>query len=201
MFAKNYICAFGLLALTSTAAFASDPDGKFSVRGIGGQPCSLWISVSEGTDETQKRDGVLAFQSWLAGYLSASNRLQAESYDVLPFLDMINVLAIVLNECRAVPNELVENTMARVVGAFANARVTAESPIINVTDAGVEKPYRQATIALAQQKLVDLGYLDGVPDGVIGPASTDALALYQSENGLPSTGEMSVDTMFKLLLQ
>jgi peptidoglycan hydrolase-like protein with peptidoglycan-binding domain len=43
--------------------------------------------------------------------------------------------------------------------------------------------------------------LDGVPDGMIGPASTEALALYQSENGLPASGEMSVDTMFKLLLQ
>ena len=66
---------------------------------------------------------------------------------------------------------------------------------------GAQKPYRQSTLYLLQQKLVDLGYLDSVPDGVIGPATTQAVRLYQSENGLAQTGELSVDTIFQLLLK
>lgn len=199
MFAKSLWTALCLVAATS--AWGSDTAGKFAVRGIGGQPCSVWIGLTDSTDQAARRDGILAFQSWIAGYVSAFNRLQPESYDVVPFLDMINVLAITMNECRVTPDELAENTVARVVGAFAKARVTEESPVVMVPDAGAEKPYRQATLQLAQQKLVDLGYLDSVPDGVIGPATTQAVTLYQSENGLTATGELSVDTMFQLLLK
>lgn len=199
MFAKYTLSALSLLV--ATAAFGSDADGKFAVRGIGGQACSVWTSIAESTDEAARRDGILAFQAWIAGYLTATNRLKAETYDAVPFLDMINVLAITMNECKTAPDELAENTVARVVGAFDTVKVTAESPVVMVPDAGVEKPYRQATIKLAQQKLVDLGYLTADPDGVLGPASTEALTLYQSENGLTSNGELSVDTMFKLLLQ
>ena len=199
MFAKYTLSALSLLVATS--AYGSDADGKFAVRGIGGQSCSVWTSIAANTDEAARRDGILAFQAWIAGYLTATNRLKADAYDTVPFLDMINVLAITMNECKAAPDELVENTVARVVGAFDKAKVTAESPIVMVPDAGAEKPYRQATIKLAQQKLVELGYLTADPDGVLGPATTEAVTLYQSENGLTSTGELSVDTMFKLLLQ
>jgi hypothetical protein len=199
MFAKYTLSALSLIA--ATAAHGSDAEGKFAVRGIGGQPCSVWTSIAESTDEAARRDGILAFQAWIAGYLTASNRLKADTYDALPFLDMINVLAITINECKATPEELAENTVARVVGAFDKAKVTAESPIVTVPDAGADKPYRQATVKLAQQKLVDLGYLTAEPDGVLGPATSEALTLYQSENGLTSNGELSVDTMFQLLLK
>ena len=143
MFAKTSLYAIGLSALTATAAFASDAEGKFAVRGIGGQACSVWISISESPDDATRREGIMAFQSWIAGYLSASNRLKADAYDVVPFLDMINVLAITMNECKAAPTELAENTVARVVGAFNASRVVAESPVLMVPDAGAEKPYRK----------------------------------------------------------
>jgi len=201
MFLKNYLYAIGLSALTATAAFATDAEGKFAVRGIGGQACSVWISISESPDVVTRREGIMAFQSWISGYLSASNRLQADTYDVVPFLDMVNILAITMNECKVAPNELAENTVARVVGAFNETRVVAESPVLMVPDAGAEKPYRQETIKLAQQKLADLGFLAGAPDGVLGPASSDALSLYQSERGLPVSGELNVDTVFQLLLE
>ena len=201
MFLKNYLYAIGLSALTATAAFATDAEGKFAVRGIGGQACSVWISISESPDVVTRREGIMAFQSWISGYLSASNRLQADTYDVVPFLDMVNILAITMNECKVAPNELAENTVARVVGAFNETRVVAESPVLMVPDAGAQKPYRQETIKLAQQKLADLAYLDGEPDGVLGPASSDALSLYQSERGLPVSGELNVDTVFQLLLE
>lgn len=200
MFVRKSLSCLALLSAICAPAFGADGDGKFAVRGIGGQSCAVWIAISENADEAARRDGIMSFQSWIAGYLSAANRLKAESYDVVPFLDMINVLAITLNECRATPDQLAETVVARVVDAFTDARVVSESPTVTVIDAGVEKTYRQATIALAQQRLVDLGYLEGEPDGVLGPASFEALTQYQADNGLPASGEMSVDTLFKLLL-
>ena len=192
----------GTLALATfgQAAQAADGAGNFSVRGIGGQGCSVWIQVLDQGDETQRREGILAFQSWLAGYITALNRTTAETYDGMPFLDMVNVLAIVVNECRAKPDALVEETAFRVVSAFTATRVQADSPLVTVMDAGVEKAYRQETIMVIQQKLIDGGYLDGAADGVPGDATFAALKTYQADAGLPATGELSVDTVFKLLL-
>lgn len=182
-------------------AQAADGNGLFAVRGIGGQTCQSWIDLTSASDEATRRDGVLSLQSWLAGYLSAANRQTAETYDAMPYLDMINVLAIVLNECRTRPEELAETTTSRVIAAFSPSRVTSESPVITVTDDGVEKAYRQATLGLVQQKLVEKGFLEGEPDGVIGPGTIEALRAYQTETGLPVTGEVSVDTVFNLLLK
>ena len=181
-------------------ALAADGAGQFSVRGAGGQPCSVWTGIADSTDEAQRRDGIVTFQSWIAGYVTASNRLAAETYDAMPFLDMVNVLAIVLNECRANPDELTETTAARVLAAFAPSRVQAESPLVTVTDAGAQKTYRQETVAMIQQKLIDKGYLDGDADGAMGKGTAAAISQYQAEVGLPATGELSVDTVFKLLL-
>ena len=39
-----------------------------------------------------------------------------------------------------------------------------------------------------QQRLIDLGYLQGIADGIIGPRSTDAMKLFQRLNGLSASG-------------
>lgn len=46
-----------------------------------------------------------------------------------------------------------------------------------------------------QQRLIDLGYLDGVADGVIGPRSVEALVRFQSLNGLEANGKASKATL------
>lgn len=194
--------ATALLASSgASAALAADAGGLFAVRGIGGQGCETWIAITEVPDEAERRTNILTLQAWLGGYISAMNRQADETYDAVPFLDMVNVLAIVLNECRARPGDLAETTAARVVQAFSSVRVTAESPVVVVPDAGTEKPYRQATLALIQQRLVDKGFLEGTPDGVIGPGTTEAIRAYQADAGLPETGELSVDTVFQILLR
>lgn len=187
---------------TSTVpSFASDTNDQFSVRGLGGQNCANWVQLTETADDTQRRDAILNLQSWLAGYITASNRLKSETYDVLPFIDMINVLAIVLNECRARPADLGETTVARVLAAFEEARVKAESSVVIVQDNGTEKAYWQSTIHLIQTRLVEMGFLSDEPDGQLGPMTQRALYDYQSQVGLEANGELTVDTLFKLLIE
>ena len=52
-----------------------------------------------------------------------------------------------------------------------------------------------ATAKDVQQRLIDLGYLQGTADGVIGPKSTDALKLFQRLNGLKADGKASSTTL------
>ena len=46
-----------------------------------------------------------------------------------------------------------------------------------------------ATAKDVQQRLIDLGYLDGYADGIIGPHSTDAMKLFQRLNNLSVNGK------------
>ena len=52
-----------------------------------------------------------------------------------------------------------------------------------------------ATPKDAQQRLIDLGYLQGTADGVIGPKSIAALKLFQRVNGLKITGKTDKNTL------
>ncbi len=52
-----------------------------------------------------------------------------------------------------------------------------------------------ATVKDVQQRLIDLGYLDGYADGVIGPRSTDAMKLFQRLNGLSVNGKADRTTL------
>lgn len=55
-----------------------------------------------------------------------------------------------------------------------------------------EEPKSEAT--LVQEKLIELGYLQGEADGDFGPLSSEALSLFQEANELPVTGEIDETT-------
>ena len=52
-----------------------------------------------------------------------------------------------------------------------------------------------ATAKDIQQRLIDLGYLDGVADGIIGPKSTEAMKLFQRLNGLAANGKANSESL------
>jgi peptidoglycan hydrolase-like protein with peptidoglycan-binding domain len=49
-----------------------------------------------------------------------------------------------------------------------------------------------------QERLNQLGYKVGAVDGVLGPRTVEALKKYQSDNNLPPTGALDVQTIKKL---
>jgi hypothetical protein len=53
-------------------------------------------------------------------------------------------------------------------------------------------------IADVQAALQELGYYDGEADGILGPATQDALAVYQAENGLYETSALDQPTLESL---
>ncbi len=52
---------------------------------------------------------------------------------------------------------------------------------------------------LLQQKLIELGYLDGEPDGVYGPGCAKAVAKYQQDHGMAANGVADADLVRSLL--
>jgi peptidoglycan hydrolase-like protein with peptidoglycan-binding domain len=52
-----------------------------------------------------------------------------------------------------------------------------------------------------QQRLVELGYTPGTPDGVFGPGTSAAFSLYQAVESLPQTGVADSATILRLLIE
>lgn len=55
------------------------------------------------------------------------------------------------------------------------------------------------SVRAAQAKLIELGYLTGEADGILGAATYGALGVYQRDNGLEVTGELDEATLDLLL--
>lgn len=55
------------------------------------------------------------------------------------------------------------------------------------------------TVKQAQCLLMYLGYSPGWPDGVVGPKTCGAISVFQSDYGLPATGQLD-DTTCKMLV-
>jgi peptidoglycan hydrolase-like protein with peptidoglycan-binding domain len=45
-----------------------------------------------------------------------------------------------------------------------------------------------------QQELIALGYFDGEPDGILGPATQDAIKAFQTDAGITADGEYGPET-------
>ena len=95
--------------------------------------------------------------------------------------------------------------LCALLALWASAPVLAEDmPVV------VDQPLTSAEVAVAeaeraeqrrvcQQLLIDLGYLTGKADGIIGPRSTAALEEFQRDFQLKVTGELDADTEAALL--
>ena len=85
---------------------------------------------------------------------------------------------------------------ANAVMLFQAANELAETGTVNA--ATQEKLFSDAAqgdeIVLAQQRLIELGYLSGAADGIWGNMSAEALSHFQRVNGLNQTGEMDEQT-------
>ena len=54
------------------------------------------------------------------------------------------------------------------------------------------------TVFEAQKKLSELGYDAGKPDGIWGRKTKEAVKSFQTDNGLPATGQLDGLTLFRL---
>ncbi len=61
-------------------------------------------------------------------------------------------------------------------------------------------PLQEQTLRAAQRSLRTQGFYGGLPDGIPGPATQDAIIAYQRNTGLPRTGRLDLETLNSLRL-
>lgn len=180
---------------------AADTNGKFAVRGIGSTKCSQMLSAIDSKDKTMSKDSIILYSSWLNGYVSHLNRSEKSTYDIVPLSDTTQLLAVVVNQCRNNAGSLVESITSAVITALSKAKVSAESPLVDLTVGDQKGSFRKATLIALQSRLIALGHLKGKADGEFGSGSQQALRALQKTEKLKETGFPDADTIMRALLK
>jgi len=180
---------------------AADKNGKYAVRGVGSSKCSQMVSAIDSKDQNVRKDAVLLYTSWLNGYLTYVNRIEKETYDIVPLTDSSYLLAVIVGQCRSNPDALVDSISIQVVGALSKARITSESPLVALTVGDQKGSFRKATLIALQNKLIASGHFKGKADGEFGTSSQKALRAFQKAEKLKETGFPDTDTLMRALLK
>lgn len=175
------ITALSLALFAALApARAEDGEGRFAVKGVGAAPCSAYVDAFEAQD-------VKAAQmlGWVAGYLTAVNERQAETFDVISWQTDYLIAASLSEYCKQNLETPLHAAMANMVRRLNADRVEEKSPLVSVTAAGRNRQIYQATLEKIQKRL---GVDHVKAAGAFDVATRDALRAFQGENGLPQTG-------------
>ncbi|MGE0665594.1 MAG: peptidoglycan-binding protein [Sphingomonadales bacterium] len=179
---------FGVAA--TQGAHAADPKGNYIVRGIGARPCSDYMAAVG-----KSAQDVMPYMSWMEGYLTGINRLQAQTFDVSPVTEAAVVGQMVRNYCTTQPTLRFETAVAQLMNFFAPYKVAEQSQLVEVTVGDSRAALRQSTLRWMQEKMKAQGLFAGTPDGLYGSTTKEALLAFQKANKIPESGVPDARTL------
>jgi hypothetical protein len=175
------------ISLTPGLAAAATKDGSFSVRGIGSQQCKSVVQAVSDKKSGPITASVLG--SWIAGYLSHSNRMAAGVFELMPISDTMVVAQMVVNVCKGNPDIMVEPAVAIAIKSLNGAAQNADSSIVDIKNDKYETQVRKAVVVRVQEELAKQKLLPaGSADGNYGPNTRDALVAFQKSKKMTETG-------------
>lgn len=192
---------FLAFALATGAGFfagtghAADAGGNFAIRGLGSQTCATYLAA------IAKPDGAARYGSWLLGYASARNRMDAGTYDILPTEaggDLVNMTAVI---CRSRPQMLLENAVNNLVRSIAQLRQSASSPLVQVRSGDTSVSIHQDSLKRLQGALIAKQLFRGAATGASSPQLIDALKAFQRQEGIAVTGLPDIDTFIRAIIK
>lgn len=172
--------ALTLGLLSPSLSQSADPAGRFAVKGAGSVTCQELTSALK--DNSQR--GLLLY-GWLEGYLTAANQLVDGVFDHAPWQRVELLAELLLSHCEANAQQPVFRAMELMLEAMRPTALIQQSEIEEIAagDGQSFEIYRE-TLRSAQQRLFQLGHLEGGADGQYGPKTAAALGAFQREAGL-----------------
>ncbi|MEL7345365.1 MAG: peptidoglycan-binding domain-containing protein [Pseudomonadota bacterium] len=170
---KNGAAAL-VAALSSSAVFAADGDGRYAPDVPGSVPCANVASYDRDSEQTK----VLA--AFASGYISAHSKLTEGVYDMTPWETPEFVMLQARRFCEANPERRFTEALDAYVRFLEPNAITQAQNTRPVTNGGQTVLLYQATIDKARARLDALGFA--------GDDGLEGLAAFQAERGLPVTG-------------
>ena len=189
----HIVCA-ALLLLASPLTLAADAEGRFAVKSAGGTKCSQFIEAIKSKDQNR----IALYVGWLAGYLSAANQLNTDTFDLAAWQDMRTLTALLTRHCDRNADVRFGAATAQMINALKQNRLKVRSEAVVVEHDGQSLQIYEAALKLAQGALTDLGMYAGALDGKFTDATRESLVKFQTENNLPTTGLPDQTTLFAL---
>lgn len=180
--------------MAAGTALAADSNKKSAVKGIGRATCNAFVEAAKGDPGRHA-----AFRGWIDGYLSASNRFEKDTYDLVSWQDRSLLFGIVTRYCTKNPKQrfftaaaVLAKTLRRDRLRFQSRRIVAQS------GQGKVRVY-QETLRRVQKALARLGFYAGKIDGRFGPNTRLGIEAYQQKEKLKVTGLPDRRTLIKLM--
>lgn len=197
-YASRAVVLAGLIAGTAPAgpALAADEDGEFAVRGAGIADCSRYLEAREARSQQY-----FQFGGWMNGYLTGLNRLEEDTFDLVPWQNSDVLASALANYCSQNPDQSFHNAVVLLAETLKPQRIESRSERVAIPVEGADQPLRiyRATLERVQRALNEEGYEVGPVDGEYGQATAQALrALQEDTEGLPVTGVPDQATMLRL---
>jgi hypothetical protein len=177
---------FGLalaLAVASGPALAADVTGRFAIKGVGQAACQDVVRASAG----QPQD-VAPFLHWLAGYLSAANLYEVQTFDLLAWQTDGVIFQSLISYCRDNPKTALALAAGKMVESLRQTRVQRAGGFQLLTINGQQIRFYDETMIRMKQILATAVGFRGPMDARWTPAVADALRRYQQLRRLPVTG-------------
>lgn len=184
-----------ILATTDTMALAQDAQG-FVVRGMGSLDCETLVSAleSEQSDEAAAR-----LVAWLSGYVSHANRADADMSDAVPFANANGLATVVARVCASNRDAQVEAVTESVLATLSPLAMTQEEEAVELRRGEAAVLMRPSVLEGIQERLIARELLPvGRADGVYGEQTAEAIAIFQDQANLQTTGLPDAWTVFLL---
>ena len=190
---KRGFGAAALAMMVPAMAQAASNEGVFAVKEAGRQTCETYIA-----ERAEQSQAYVLFLGWIAGYISAHNKLSEETLDITPW-QSTRLLASMLNKyCETHGEVLFVRAVGAMLEAFEPTRLRGNPEMVEAKSGDTVIPIYREILRRAQQGLTELGHYRGEHDGLYSPETVEALVAYQREKGIKETGLPDQSTLIRL---
>ena len=110
----SLVVVLGILTpFVANKAFAADERGRYWTYGVGKQTCKHYRQARQ-----QKMKSDVAYKSWISGYITSSNRLTDETYNLLGDNGLQAALSWVDGYCEKHPQNTLYMAVANMTAVF-----------------------------------------------------------------------------------
>ena len=183
--------------LLAHPAQAADTKVAFALHGVGAQTCEAVEKQLQATPATARP----LLTTWILGYLSALNRLQAETYDASPVQVAEALTEMTLGLCKGNAGALLETVVSTLFKRLDGARAKQASPLVVTKVGNLTTQVRRDTLVAMQAVLIDAKFLTAAAPGDLDEPTQAALREFQKVQNLRETGLPDPATIVRMLVE
>ena len=115
--------------IVAPAAAARDDNGLFTVKGVGALDCAAYVRTAKAGGQ-----GLAQYSGYLAGYVSAYNEHQPDTFDLLPWQSMETLMLLMLRRCQQTPDLSFGVAVTQMARYFEASKLARQSERLRLGD-------------------------------------------------------------------